>query len=544
MQPLPSLFLCTVVLGMTVSSPGLAGSHHKVAPEDENIVLQGKAVNSVTGAPVRAALVQLVGENPRAVMTAADGSFEFEGLATGDAVISVRKPGYFSAQEYYPESVGEQHVHLVPHLQAIELKLYPEAVVYGRVTNENGRPLEGFTIQLTHLGTRNSARARADRPTVTTNENGEYRISELHAGRYLISVTQTMDAHSSLALFQASKFLTGYPRYFYPSVTDPGLATPVKLTSGKQVQADLRLTSQPLYRIAGDVQGGSREAPIVVVVVGQHDTNPVAATSIMPGLTHFELAGVPGGSYFLGAIQLGARDGSREKSVIRMLPSITRDVDDVSIALSEKKTVQVRFHYQFAHPSGNPAEGLGETVSILRTDLPIEMDLFSATLLPNPDNPNAGNRIELDTGSYRARVNPHASRCVASVKSGAMDILAEDLVVTADGAVEPIEVVLRDDCARIQGTVLKGGQPAMGRVFMIPEEAPQRAVSSAANSDGGFQFEGLVPGRYVAAALEGADDLDPDDPETATKVRSLGTSVELAASGAANLTIELKSLEP
>jgi len=519
---------------------------HGATRLDDNVVLRGKVVNSVNAAPVRGALVQLLGEKPRAVLSEADGTFSFDNLAPGDAVIAVRKPGYFSAREYYPESVGEQHVHLALQMPAIELKLFPEAVVFGRVMNESGRPLEGFNVELVRAS---AGRSPADRPqspipTAVTNENGEYRLAELHGGNYLIRVERKMDANGPIALFQASKFRTGYPAYFYPNVTDPSSATPVRLAPGKQFEANLRLASQPLYRVTGSVQGASGNGPILVVLVAPHDENPVAAAAILPGLPSFVLEGVPSGNYLLGAIQPQEGSGRGEKTGIAGQIEVRQNLEGASIVLSEQTRVAVRFRYQFAQSTGNPAEGLGAPVSLQRTDLPMEVNLFSATLMPNPNSPDEAVEIGLDPGTYRAQLNVQPNRCVASVKSGIVDLLTEDLVVSGEGSVEPLEVVIRDDCARIAGLVSKEGQPSMGRVLLIPEDVPQRHVSMAANSDGAFEFQGLLPGKYLAVALDGADDLDLSDTETLTKVKARATPVELPAAGTANVRLQLETLEP
>ena len=517
-----------------------------IASPDDSVVLRGKVVNSVNAAPVRGALVQLLGEKPRAVLSEADGTFAFDNLTPGDAVIAVRKPGYFSAREYYPESVGEQHVHLALHIPAIELKLFPEAVVFGRVMNENGRPLEGFNVELVRAGGGRppAGRSQSPIPTAVTNEKGEYRLAELHGGNYLIRVERKMDANGPVALFQAAKFRTGYPAYFYPNVTDPSLATPVRLAPGKQFEANLRLASQPLYRVAGSVQGASGNGPILVVLVAPHDENPVAAAAILPGLASFVLEGVAAGNYFLGAIQPQDGSGRGEKTGIAGQIEVRQNLEGVSVVLSEQKLVAVRFRYQFTQSTGNPAEGLGAPVSLQRTDLPMEVNLFSARLMPNPDSPDEGIAIGLDPGTYRAQLNAQPNRCVASVKSGGVDLLADDLVVSGDGAAEPIEVVMRDDCVRAEGLVTKDGQPSMGRVLLIPEGAPQRHVSTAANSDGAFEFQGLLPGKYLAVALEGADDLDLGDAETLAKLKVRATPVELPAAGTANVTLQLETLEP
>jgi Carboxypeptidase regulatory-like domain len=507
-------------------------------PED-NFVVRGSVVSSVDGTPVRAALVQLLGEKPRAMLTGTDGSFAFEGLAAGDAIIVVRKPGYFSAQEYFPESVGEQHVHLGPKMKDLELKLYPEAVVYGKVTNENGRPLEGFTVQLRRAGTKSSGGARGNLSSTVTNENGEYRLSELRAGTYLVSVSQRLNPDTPVALFQTANLHFGFPTHFFPGVTDAAAATPIRLTPGKQAQADLRMTSQPLYRISGTVQSAGGNGSAVVVLVGRYDIWPVAAATVMPGWNGFVLEGIPAGSYFLGAVQTTPE--GREKSGIRVV-EVTGNMEGVPVALGERKPIRVRFRFQpeqFAESFG----ARGVYVDLRRADIMADIDLIAVQLSPRQDSPD-GFDIQLDPGAYRARSNVSPVGCVVSVKSGSTDMLNEDLLIGAGGSVEPIEVFVREDCGAVKGTVTKDGQPAMGRVLLIPVDAPRRGVSMAADSDGLFHFARLVPGKYYAVALDGAEDLDASDPEALGKVESRATVVDVGNSGTASITLQLRSLEP
>ena len=509
---------------------------------DGGCVLRGRVVSTVTGHGVSRALVEVTGRAGRAEMTDSDGTFEFKDLAAGDTLVQVRKPGYFSAREYYPESIGQQHVQVAPGMRPIELKLYPEAVVFGRVTNENGRPLEGFSVQLVRPGKHLlAAGPRTSPPNAVTNENGEYRIAEIRGGNYLLRVERKSDAGASMVLFQAVKFRIGYPTYFYPNVTDAAAATTIKLAPGRHVQADLRLTSQPLYQVSGKVEGASGAGPMVVVLVGQQDEYPVAASALPPGTTDFRLEGIPAGTYLLGAIQ--PEDRGEAKTGIYGKIELHQNQDGLGIVLAEPKPIDVQFHYQFTQTIGNPAEGLGLPVSLQRTDLPFSEGATAATLLPDPSNPTEGMPVGLDAGTYRARVNDLASRCVASVRSGDTDLLTDDFVVSGDSGPQAIEVTIRDDCSRVGGTVQKDGQPTAGRVLLIPDEHSQRTVSTAANSDGSFSFQGILPGKYVAVALENAEDFDTEDLDALGKARALGTAVELEPSATTTVSLESKSLE-
>ncbi len=78
------------------------------------------------------------------MLTGADGTFEFDGMAAEMRSNHCPETGLFSRAGVFPGR-GEQKVHQLPNLQPIELKLYPEAVIYGRLTNEEGGG-EGMTV--------------------------------------------------------------------------------------------------------------------------------------------------------------------------------------------------------------------------------------------------------------------------------------------------------------------------------------------------------------------------------------------------------------
>src|SRR5204863_8437603 len=60
--------------------------------------LSGAVINSVTGEPVRRALVQLYAGSQLVALTDGNGQFEFEGLGPGSTSIDVRKPGFLNEQ--------------------------------------------------------------------------------------------------------------------------------------------------------------------------------------------------------------------------------------------------------------------------------------------------------------------------------------------------------------------------------------------------------------------------------------------------------------
>jgi sarcosine oxidase gamma subunit len=81
-------------------------------------------------------------------------------------------------------------------------------------------------------------------------------------------------------------------------------------------------------------------------------------------------------------------------------------------------------------------------------------------------------------------------------------------------------------------------------VLVMSADGLRNGASTAADSDGAFRFQGLAPGKYFVVAIDGADGLDLSNSGTLAKLQSLATEVDVQASAAVNVRLELKSLEP
>src|SRR5258705_13864327 len=107
--------------------------------------LSGTVVNSVTGEPVRRAMVQAVPANsgsPISVLTDGEGHFEFASLPESEISVLVNKPGYLSDSELYPSNFQPNIVHLTADTSTVTLKLLAESLVAGHVATVKGQRIE------------------------------------------------------------------------------------------------------------------------------------------------------------------------------------------------------------------------------------------------------------------------------------------------------------------------------------------------------------------------------------------------------------------
>src|ERR1700719_1408681 len=99
--------------------------------------VRGTVVNSVTGEPVRGALVQIYANRQRSVLSGADGSFQFENVPAGTVNFNVQKPGFFSLQAIQSPRAQAAFATSGPDQPRVMVKLVPEGVISGRVRGDN-----------------------------------------------------------------------------------------------------------------------------------------------------------------------------------------------------------------------------------------------------------------------------------------------------------------------------------------------------------------------------------------------------------------------
>lgn len=151
----------------------------------------------------------------------------------------------------------------------------------------------------------------------------------------------------------------------------------------------------------------------------------------------------------------------------------------------------------------------------------VDPKVFVEAVITTVDNPNilastlmtieaSGNFSRVtDAGKYRFHLKHLPQEYVIrSIRSGTLDLLKETLQVQ-DGVTREIEIrvarrdagTLEDGGIRVSGTVLDdtGKPPAADRITLCcSASGPAERFSAPLQPDGSFEFQGLVPGAYVA----------------------------------------------
>ena len=245
-----------------------ANSYALPAPPSSTHSLSGVVVNSVTGEPVRRALVQVVGSsaggNPVSVLTDPEGRFEFPALPESELVLAARKPGFFNDLELHPELYQPEIVHLGADTSSLVLKLLPEGAIVGHVATVKGEPIEDSPVRILEERIVDGRKLWQERGQAMTDEDGQFRIANLIPGRYLLVTGPNLSGARLPFGQRRSARAEGFGSMFYPGVPEMEAATSGFCVKGRADFQGFWRCSRPgvgyIRQLAGAQQGGRHGA--------------------------------------------------------------------------------------------------------------------------------------------------------------------------------------------------------------------------------------------------------------------------------------------
>lgn len=513
----------------------------------------------MTGEPIRRALVSLYSSPQRSTFSDNEGRFEFEGVSAGRYALAAQRPGFFSQQEVSPHL--PQMVEAGPNSATAVLKLSPEGVVHGRVTDASGEPLEYLPVRLTRLALTEGRRHWEPRGFVNTDENGRFRFAGLQPGTYYVAAGPgTGRPQGVFPGLEHAK--TGFPAAYFPDAPDLSSAAPIALAPGQQVEANFSLNQVPLYTLSGMITGGFAAQGVSLEAFNQSGDAMSFAAQVNPDSGRFEIRDVPPGAYTLKAFsQLNANQQLRAEARV----NVQSNINNVQLALQPAITipVHVRLESRAAGqrvPPNRPstgtfvfrgpgafADGDVPPVSVhLIADAPGGSDTYSVF-----DGTNGRHELLLrnvEPGRYSVDFMAQGGWYVGSAICGATNLLTDNLVLSQGDACG-LEIVLRNDAAVLTGSVRDAGPDTAATVLIFPQHrtrmSPQRTMFSPNAAEGGqpqFEFPSLAPGEYVVLAVAGAENLEYTNPEIVDRYLSRAAHVTLAAGQTTNVTLDLVSV--
>jgi Carboxypeptidase regulatory-like domain len=497
-------------------------------PAPRLCTISGVVLNSITGEPIPRALVQVSGGFPgvASALTDSEGRFELANVPESDVTILARKPGFFGDQELHSEGFQPPLIHVSSRTESLVLKLLPEGSISGHVATRQGEPLEDTPIHIFRQRILDGRKRWEPCNQVSADEDGEFRVANLQPGIYLLSAGPTQVIAQRSVSRRAGMNREGIGSLFFPGAPDLESATPLTLAGGQQLQADFSVKLEPMLKVSGTVAGASAVSTSLEVATRSGETLAVPATyDVQTG--KFETH-VPPGSY---VFQVRVANPTGLELGADLPLSVHADLDGV--VLVPKPLLNMPVHVEARRVANATTEGAagaifeaGSTsvprpssdtpppqlvqVRLIPTELRFQSQEFQAAINP-ADNTFAVANIT--PGSYSVEVLPIPPWYVQSAASGNTDVLRDDLLISAGHRPDPLEIVLRDDGANLNGIVRAEGKPVPASILLIPDpSSSEHARLMQAGQGGEFQFDRIPPGDYKLLAFDSLETLEFRNP--------------------------------
>lgn len=517
----------SLILSLLFSAATQRGSA-QTGSESHRYRLQGMVINSLTSQPISHALVEVVDPAYQATLTDVEGRFGFEDLPKGSVRLVAQKPGFVGAGSYKAVSRTEVVVEIESHETDTTLRLAPESVISGRLTDQNRVPIEGAVVSLVRADIIEGRRQWQQLPMqVTSDSDGNFRFAELGPASYCI-VVNTRNVPIPREAVERYVDVSYYPGNPVSSSSDVTL----DLAAGQQAQIDLSLSRMPVYQVSGTVIGTNFARQLGVHVLD-------AAGNVLSFPVHFDAKGgfrierIPAGRYFI-------RNETQEVSgrIFFSKQDINVDSDIANLRIPLLSPVSIPIYVRSEFGANTPTVGSLESnvKVVLHPTKPFQADVHSIL-----ESSRESRLIvpDVDAGEYSVSVRSSLGY-VSSLRCGGVDLFREKLIVQSGVPITPIEVVLRDDTAAVSGSVRSDKPMGQATVLLAPEFAPSQPPRVVeADSLGRFSQQGLAPGVYRVFAFDSVKDLEYANPKVLSRYASQGERIALSANANQDLILNL-----
>ena len=523
--------------GTGASAPG-SGSGQKF-----NVT--GMVVNAATGEPVPRALVTLQSSPQRSAFTDSNGSFSIEGVPAGRYPVHAQKPGYFGSQESGAVRSAVM-IDAGPNSDSVTLKLAAENIIFGRLTDPNGQPIESLGVRLTSRTLRNGVWHMESRSSAPTDEDGMYRFPNLQPGTYYVSAGPDVQRREEL-FSDPETPRTGWPGVYFPQAPDLASAAPIQVKSGQKMEADMVMSRVPLHVVAGMITGFVPDTGVSLQVQNSSGDFVNAEVRLHHDTGAFEIR-LPAGNYRLKAFsQAGGQQMGADARI-----TVEKDLTQLQLPL--QPAVSMPIHVHMEDRSQDTAQSARSRGFVSARDAnnspPVSVHLVSTEMggsdAYSMNGGAQGNRTlslrAVEPGHYKADVSAYGGWYVESAQCGNTNLLSDDLVVSAGNSCT-IELSLRNDGGTLSAKV-NSSTAASGMGLLVPARGrgaprPLPFFASDGSKVGHIGASGIAPGEYLLYAFDSAEGVEYANPEILRSYASQATPVTISPGQTAEVTTQI-----
>ncbi len=485
--------LLPCLLGMAVIAPAQMSSG-SASDSDATVTLSGQVLNAVSNLPIARALVRI---NGRAILTSYNGKFEFGQVSDPSGFVQVSKPGFYASIEPGGSSgVFMQTSHVSTPLV---LRLYPEAIFTGTVTEPDGDPLDHVVVSARRSMFNSSGHTWIPVAQAQTDSHGRFRLPVPVGDYKLVSMYIPQINGTENAVLPVT----------LPAETSSNTSGFFHIRSGEEQQDNLHPVVSRAYAVTATFDSAvERGFPRIIArsSTGSAISLPVHfSRSDEDGAFKLEL---PSGTYTLIA-SVRSPDG-----IVEGETSVTvadHDVSGVVFHLETVPTLPVELQVDGAATSDNPQPSLMQ-FGLMLENSEADPDDFSFPV-PLTAQRDGAMSFTASPGSYHLRArNNQGAWYIKSASYGVSDLLQQEFVVAPGAGGIPIRVTVSNQTASLQGTCTLSGVQAACWVYLIPTAPSASTVFTVrSNEQGIYNYTHLPPGSYQAIAFEQMHSVDYGD---------------------------------
>lgn len=513
-------------------------------------MIEGSVINIQNSRTIPRATVTLLhlkGTGSKSQRADGRGHFLFTNVEPGIYRLMANRPGFFS-DDHKRESQPVFEIAAGEHVKDIPVRLIPSALVSGKIRDEYNDPVQDAEVRVLAVQTQLGQQYLRVAGKALTDDRGEYRIADLHPGKYflvvedkskpLATLTSIIENVNALAKMKDEKGRSlrvdmpgvpdppyTYAPLFYPDTTDFRQAQSLKLNPGDEMAADFLLISTPVVSIRGKVVNGITGQTVSSATVAAFWTSYLEGGGIPALLAlggSFEVRGISPGNYTVRASFTEAQRVFYGEETIEV-----GDRGAQNVQITAMPDFLATGHIRLAGPAEKPRKGsvefVGEglTPRVRTSTAPPDLT-FEAQLRPDR--------------RYRAMVRNLPEDYYLKSVTIAQHELAPDNVVV-NGLRGDLELILSTAGGHIEGTLANStNEPTRGSILLIPDVPdpgpPDLFRRTSTDSKGNFMFRGVAPGSYRMVAMESVElDDQVTDPDFARKIAGQGDLISVVESG-------------
>jgi hypothetical protein len=559
-----SLFLLLLSFFLLSSQvPGVAQTDAAAKPASR-ATIQGVVTKDPGGEPVKKAVIEVIGENQAesgdyTAVTGSDGRFHIDGVLPGRYHLFVERTGLLEVTRHQARSEGRViTVNAGQEVTDITIRVQAAAVVQGRVVDEDGDPLPNSQVNVLRQNFASGHSRWQQVGGERTNDLGEYRVANLPAGNYYVSVSPPPDFKSLIEASGAvkpeskpsgaDKPATSYQTTYYPGTTDRSQAIPIQLHPGDDFPVNFSLTAVPSLSIRGSVVGLPPHASASILLQSRDFDFTLNGAEVQKDGS-FAIHDVSPGAYTV----LATVDNAPAPMTARQALQVTNSVDGLRLAPQSGAWIHGRMRLE---TSGSAKLNPGQMTLYLRSadrDDDLSGKFFIGDGFNNLAIVGADGSFEwkgVPAGNYSVQLT--AERVAGSEdlylkSSSTSGREAGDSGLSVNGGTLMVDLVASPNGAVVEGmAVNQNNAPVTNAVIVAVPDArfrgrEDRFSKTVTDQRGRFTLHAIPPGDYTLFAWESVDGESYYNPEFLKTYDGQGIALRIGESEHKNVQLKVIS---